>query len=47
MEMTKEEFYASCSTPYLQNLIDTWDIPGENKRIIEDVLETRKEEESK
>lgn len=41
MKISKEEFYSKCSTEYLKNLL-TWDLLGENKRIIRDILETRK-----
>ena len=40
---TPAEFYDKCSTAFLKNLLDHWEIGGERRREILDVLESRGE----
>ena len=38
------DFYSKCSTPALEMFLK-WQIPSENIRVIQDIIETRKEKE--
>lgn len=46
MKISPQEFYETCSTQCLEYVLHM-EPSGENKRIIRDILETRKEKESK
>lgn len=45
MKISAEEFYERCSTEYLESLLE-WQLSGENRRIIKDILEVRKGEKT-